>query len=108
MSAAPLLHVLSVAAWQVAGDPYAPPGLARDGFLHLCTPDQLAFVLARHFARKTDLVALYLDPALLGSPVRWETSEPGMDPFPHLYGSIPRAAVLRVAALPGHGDQDAS
>lgn len=108
MSAAPLLHVLPVAAWRAAGDPYAPPGLARDGFVHLCTLDQLAFVLARHFAGQADLVALHLDPALLGSPVRWEASEPGMAPFPHLYGPIPRAAVLRVVAIPAGEDQDAS
>lgn len=100
-SPATLLHVLPAAEWALAGDPYAPPGLERDGFVHLCTADQLAFVLARHFAGRAGLVALRLDPARLGSPVRWERSEPGMAPFPHLYGPIPQAAVVGVDALPG-------
>ena len=107
MIASLLLHVMPAEAWRdVRDDPYVPPGLARDGFVHLCTPGQLAFVLARHFAGRASLVALHLDPAWLGSPVRWEPSEPGMAPFPHLYGPIPRAAVLCVAAVPdaeGHG-----
>ena len=61
-------------------------------FLHLCTEAQLPFVLRRHFAGRTDLSVLRIDPA--GLDVRWEVSEPGMHPFPHLYGPLPAAAVL--------------
>ena len=91
-----LLHVTTAAAW-AAGPPRTPPG----GFLHLCTPAQLPFVLARHFAGVSGLVALRLDPAALPD-VRWETSEPGMDPFPHLYGPLPPGAVTWVEPLPTH------
>ncbi len=99
MAASPLLHVLPAAEWRAADDPYAPPALVREGFVHLCTPGQLDFVLARHFAGHAGLVALHLDPARLGSPVRWEASEPGMAPFPHLFGPIPHAAVLRAEVI---------
>ena len=91
-----LIHVTTAAAW-AAGPPALPPG----GFLHLCTPAQLPFVLARHFAGQSGLVALHLDPDVLGD-VRWEASEPGMDPFPHLYGHLPAAAVRSVEPLPTH------
>ncbi len=91
-----LLHVTSAEAWAEAqqSGQHAPPMLAQDGFLHLCTPAQLDHVLGRHFAGRANLVLLHVDPARLGD-IRWETSEPGRDAFPHLYGPLPVAAVLR-------------
>ena len=88
-----LLHVTTAAAWALAhaAGAYACP---QGGFIHLCTPAQLAFVLARHFAGRTGLLVLKLDPA--GLDIRFEASEPGMPPFPHLYGSLPAAAVRAV------------
>lgn len=85
-----LLHVTTAEGWaasQGAGSIRCPPG----GFIHLCTAAQLAFVLARHFAGRTALLALRVDPA--GLDLRWEESEPGMAAFPHLYQSIPVGAV---------------
>ena len=92
-----LLHVCSAGAW--ADGDYAPPELARDGFLHLCTPVQLGFVLGRHFAGRGGLVALRVDAARVGAMLRWERSEPDQDPFPHLYGPIPAAAIMGVEEL---------
>ncbi len=90
---AELLHVTDVAAWaeaQRAGRCDPPPG----GFIHLCSPEQLAYVLERHFHGRTGLLILHLDPA--GLDVRWEDSEPGMASFPHLYQALPAGAVTRV------------
>lgn len=87
-----LLHVLTMEDWarlQTDGT-WAPAP-----FWHLCTPAQLPFVLARHFAGRTGLVALHLDPAWLDD-VRWEVGEPGMEPFPHLYGPLCAKAVTGV------------
>ena len=91
-----LLHVTSAEAWAEAlrSGVHAPPMLQQDGFLHLCTTAQLDYVLGRHFAGRTGLVLLHLDPAQLGD-LRWENSEPGRDAFPHLYGPLPIAAVIR-------------
>ena len=91
-----LLHITSAEAWAEAqrSGLHAPSMLAQDGFLHLCTPAQLGYVLGRHFAGRTGLVLLHIDPAQLDD-LRWEISEPGRDAFPHLYGPLPVAAVLR-------------
>ena len=87
-----LLHVLSVPDWErLQADAVWVP----DPFWHLCTPAQLEFVLARHFAGRTRLVVLHLDSALLRD-VRWEVSEPGMEAFPHLYGPLRALAVMTV------------
>jgi uncharacterized protein (DUF952 family) len=88
-----LLHVTTAEDWgqaQRVGGYSQPEG----GFIHLCTPAQLEFVLGRHFAGRTGLVVLRVDTA--GSDVRWETSEPGMPPFPHLYGPLPAISVRGV------------
>jgi uncharacterized protein (DUF952 family) len=90
-----LHHVVSRVVWEAAcqiGE-YAPDALRTDGFLHCCTPAQLDFVLHRHFAGATDLLVLTFAADAVLSPVRWVESEPGLPPFPHLYGPIPCAAV---------------
>ena len=67
----------------------ADGSLSGRPFLHCCTEAQLAFVLARHFARQTGLVVLRFDPATVQGRIEWERSEPDQDPFPHLYGALP-------------------
>ncbi|MFF0487934.1 DUF952 domain-containing protein [Nocardia sp. NPDC004068] len=75
------------------------PSLVSEGFTHLSAPTQVHLPANRLFAGSEDLVLLWLDPDALDAPVRWEPGVPG-DPeamrFPHLYGPIPMAAVLRV------------
>lgn len=89
-----LMHVTTAESWATLQKGPMEP----DGFWHLCTPVQLPFVLERHFAGTNGLVVLHLDPARLGA-VRWEASEPGMDPFPHLYGPLTADAVIWATRL---------
>jgi uncharacterized protein (DUF952 family) len=91
-----LKHVVTKAAWEAAcrTGRHAPAELARDGFLHCCTPAQLEFVLGRHFTGASDLMILTFDASEVRAPVRWVVSEPGQSAFPHLYGAIPVDAVL--------------
>ena len=96
-----LHHVLTETAWAEAlrTGRYAPPELARDGFLHCCTEAQRAFVLARHFQGAINLLVLTFESGETGASVQWVKSEPDQDPFPHLHGAIPVAAV-RAATPP--------
>jgi uncharacterized protein (DUF952 family) len=98
-----LHHVLTRSAWETARQTgsYAPPELARDGFLHCCTTAQLGFVLRRHFAGATDLVVIAFETDATPAALRWVKSEPDQDPFPHLYGPIPCDAVRRAEPPPG-------
>jgi uncharacterized protein (DUF952 family) len=94
-----LHHVLTIAAWEAAQSAgvYAPPELARDGFLHCCTAEQLGFVLARHFAGADGIVVMTFETSAVAAELRWVRSEPDHPPFPHLYGSIPVDAIRGVA-----------
>jgi pimeloyl-ACP methyl ester carboxylesterase/uncharacterized protein (DUF952 family) len=89
------------AAWDAAGDAW--DGSAddrRDGFVHLSSAHQVQGTLDRYFAGQPGLVRLAVDPALLPPrALRFEASRAGMR-FPHLYGPLPRAAVVSTEALP--------
>lgn len=73
----------------------------RDGFLHFSTAAQLRATAARHRRGESDLLIVEAGVAALGEALRFEaagSTRPGL--FPHLYGSLPAAAVLRVLELP--------
>ena len=96
-----LVHLCSNAEWAAAQDPgeLRPESLAKNGFVHLSSPEQVHLPANRLYAGRTDLVLLRIDPARLSSPVRWEPGVP-TDPdgmvFPHLYGALPVQAVINV------------
>ena len=70
----------------------APVDLA-DGYIHLSTADQLQGTLDKHFAGQDALVIVEVDLAALGDTIKWEVSRGGAL-FPHIYGSLPMAAVI--------------
>ncbi|HEV7666081.1 MAG TPA: DUF952 domain-containing protein [Chloroflexota bacterium] len=78
--------------------PYTPAAFGHDGFVH-CTDGaaDLAATANRFFADfQGDLLVLTLDTARLTSPVRYE------DPariYPHVYGPIERAAIIRLQRM---------
>ncbi len=103
-----LLHVLTPDDHQsFAGDlAWQPRSLKAEGFIHLCTPAQLAGVRQRFFAGR-DLVVLLLNGDALAHHVRSEDTY-GHGMFPHLYAPLDRAWLLRhvlvraTDALPAH------
>jgi uncharacterized protein (DUF952 family) len=98
-----LVHLCPVADWSAAQarGHVQPESLDIAGFVHLSTPAQVHLPANRLFHGRDDLLLLYVDPARLNSPLRWEPGAP-TDPesmlFPHLYGPLPVEAVIDVAA----------
>ena len=74
----------------------APVDLA-DGYIHMSTADQLAETLAKHFAGQIGLVIATIDLTQLGDALKWEVSRGGAL-FPHYYGALPMAAVIKTEA----------
>lgn len=98
----PIYRIIGRADWQAAQAAGAFAGTAhdsRDGFIHFSTARQAAKTAAKHYAGQADLLLLYVDTARLTAPLKWEVSR-NDDLFPHLYGTLPVAAVTRVEALP--------
>jgi uncharacterized protein (DUF952 family) len=96
-----LVHLYTAQDWEAArsAGELRPPSLTDAGFVHLSTQHQVHLPANRLFAGRCDLVLLYVTPAVLAAPLRWEPGMPG-DPesmlFPHLYGALPASAVVAV------------
>lgn len=98
----PLLHLVPASSFDAAGTaPYEPPSLAAEGFVHCSTTEQVAGTARLLFAGTGDLLLLVIDPRRLdGAEVRWEDSYGIGQEFPHVYGAIPRAAIVEVRLYP--------
>lgn len=71
----------------------------RDGYIHLSTAEQVEDTVRLHFAGQGTLMLIGVDAAALGPALKWEPSRGG-SLFPHLYGSLPLAAVVSSHELP--------
>lgn len=97
-----IYHVTTWEAWRAAERAGCYEGSSddrRDGFIHFSARGQLAESVAKHRAGQAGLVLLTVDPAALGESLKWEPSRGGAL-FPHLYGPLATAAVLRADDLP--------
>ena len=74
----------------------APIDLA-DGYIHMSTTEQLDETVAKHFAGQSGLVIATIDLTQLGDALKWEVSRGGAL-FPHYYGALPIAAVIKTEA----------
>ncbi len=111
-----ILHLAPAAAVEAlpAGAPYVPPSLAEEGFVHACDDAATMLAIANRFYRDDSgpFVMLEIDEALLAAPVvREPAAHPDGSPvlpddprFPHVYGPLDRAAIVR--ALPVRRDAD--
>jgi uncharacterized protein (DUF952 family) len=102
-----ILHLVPAADWRAIapGQPYAPPSLAAEGFIH-CTasPEVLLHVANSFYAGVPgDFLVLEIALARVRAPVRFEppASPPPGSPlaselFPHIYGPLNIDAVAAV------------
>ncbi|MGE0707650.1 MAG: DUF952 domain-containing protein [Planctomycetota bacterium] len=95
-----ILHLIPRAEWEAARDlpALSPASLAREGFIHFSTAEQLLATAGRYYAGRRDLLVLVVDEARCAASLRWEESRPG-ELFPHLYGPLERAAITAVLPL---------
>ena len=69
------------------------------GFIHLSAVNQLHETVAKHFAGEDNLALLFVDSNKLADKLKWEPSR-NDELFPHLYGEIPKSAVIAKFAPP--------
>ena len=73
--------------------------LADEGFIHCSTAAQWPATVERFYCDVGELLLLHIDEALLDSPLLYEQLGEAPEPFPHVYGPIPLAAVVEVQRL---------
>lgn len=98
---APIHHLAMPGDWAAAFDTgeyrMSTRGSTIDdvGFIHCSTRAQVEATANRFYRDVEQLVVLTIDPATVGSPIRYEPPEPGSDQlFPHIYGPLPISAVV--------------
>ncbi|MDY6811258.1 MAG: DUF952 domain-containing protein [Actinomycetota bacterium] len=104
-----LLHLCARVEWERSrrSGSHEPPSLAEVGFIHLSAQEQVHLPANRLFGGRDDLVLLVIDPERVSARVVWEPGVPS-DPdgmlFPHLYGALPRDAVVDVRPYTPNAD----
>ena len=100
-----IYHLTDPATWarsQAAGEHTGSTrnvDLAQEGFIHCSTADQWLGTVERFYADVDELLLLHIDETLLDAPLVYEQLGGAPEPFPHVYGPIPVAAVVRVEQL---------
>jgi uncharacterized protein (DUF952 family) len=97
-----IYHICRRDEWDAAEPTGSYAGSSQDradGFIHFSAAEQVKASAAKHRAGQAGLVLLAVDPDKLGAALKWEASRGGQL-FPHLYGALPRAAVIAVHDLP--------
>jgi uncharacterized protein (DUF952 family) len=85
-----IFHLCRREEWEraVQADRYAGSTQDQaDGFIHFSTAETVRDSAAKHRAGQAGLVLLAVDPAHLGSSLKWEKARGGVL-FPHLYGAL--------------------
>lgn len=85
--------------WRASGETFDGSAVDRaDGYIHMSTAEQLAETAARHYRGRTNLLLLGVETDRLGNALVWEPSRGGAL-FPHVYGPLPRSAVVSERGL---------
>jgi uncharacterized protein (DUF952 family) len=90
-----LYHLISGDA--PLGDPYAPPSLAKEGFIHCSYRDAVAESARLYFPAGADLRVLQIDPTRVAAPIEEAATPRG--PMPHIHGALPRHAIVATLTL---------
>ena len=85
---------------------YAPAAFAAEGFIHCSYVQQLRTVATSRFKGRSDLVLLEIDRARLQCATVDENLAGGAELFPHIYGHLPMAAVVKIHEFPCNGSGD--
>lgn len=101
-----ILHITTEEAWQtaVAAGEYHADSLAREGFIHCSTVEQVLMPANQLFVGQTDLILLIVDSAKLMAKLVYEDCYETGHQFPHIYGPLNLEAVTGFVAFPPNPD----
>ncbi len=103
-----IYRIADSADWYAAlsSGEFASADLALEGFIHCSTREQVLRTASKYYAGHCDLLLLEIDDAAIGARLRFEDLAGKGESFPHVYASIPLAAVVRhFAFVPDEHDR---
>ncbi len=97
-----LFHIVKRADWEVLdlNADYEPASLASEGFIHLSIARQLLASAKRYFEPLDEVLVVDISETAIAANLRFDQVR--NERFPHLYGSLPRSAVIEVVPLPAN------
>jgi uncharacterized protein (DUF952 family) len=99
-----IYHWCPAGDWNASGDEYASPSLETEGFIHCSSLHQVARTATAVDRGHDGLILLCIDESAV--PVTYEDCYELGEEYPHIYGTIPRRAVI--AAIPFPPEPDGS
>jgi uncharacterized protein (DUF952 family) len=107
----PIYHLALEQEWREAvgrRGPYGRSTLGKSqaevGFIHCSFADQVETIARLMYRGRGDVVLLVIEPSRVDAEIRIESLDDGGVEFPHIYGELPIAAVVRVAKIPMRED----
>jgi uncharacterized protein (DUF952 family) len=96
-----IYHVTTYKLWEAAlkNGYYEAPSLHSKGFIHISTQQQINGVLNRYYKDQKALLLLHIDEEKVSSPLKWELAPSVNEEFPHIYGKLNLAAVIKVSNI---------
>ncbi|GAC1541969.1 MAG: DUF952 domain-containing protein [Acidimicrobiales bacterium] len=91
-----IFHLSRAQEWLPDAAAHESPSLAKEGFVHCSTAEQLEATAHAYFFGVDDLLLVAIEEDRLTSELRWEDSHGDGRLFPHLYGLINSDAVVSV------------
>jgi len=101
-----IYRLASAAEWRRARENGAVPKRdidLKDGYFHLSTQEQALETARLHFAGVDDLVALEIPVAVVSDKLKFELAPKRGEAFPHYYGDLLAAHVVRAVRLKREG-----
>ncbi len=83
----------------LAGGAFASADLAAEGFIHASERQQILRTAEKYYRNRADLLLLEIDEQKLNVRVVREDLTGSGQRFPHIYGPIPMAAIVRHLAF---------
>ena len=93
-----ILHIATRAQWEAAQTTGGYDGntLKSEGFIHCCTPEQLLYVLIKHYPEAVGHIIVEIETEDVEPEICWEGVP---EQFPHIYGPLNLSAVTRTKQL---------
>ncbi len=88
-------HLVRRDDWHRGEDPYRPPSLEHEGYIHFSTTEQVPVTSQRYYAGTEVLLLVTVAVEAVAENLRWENLA-GTGTFPHLYAPLRRDAVVDV------------
>lgn len=97
-----IYHWCARAEWENTNRDYTPPSLESEGFIHCSFLDQVERTASVWNSGQSDLILLAVDEHDL--PIVVEDSYDVGEGYPHVYGPIPKTAVVTSIPFPPEPD----